>query len=234
MAEVAVGLFVVLPLVHGRARQGWNRAETAARPYVAATARGGHGRRGRARRIAAVISQAFVPRARFPGCWRSWSSACLATGCGLLSPGCARHSARQPRPRPGDEQSELPQRPPWELEPSQASAHLPPARPYRPRGPYRPVGPYPWDSRGPSAPTGPGTGRCRLRDERRRIEVGLSETVPLPAIGDLTGPLEVYRVPLGSTPIYQQTALAMRWNPEAEPGDRYGHGKRNGPGDLGP
>ena len=232
MAEVAVGLFIVLPWYMaelskvGIARRPllgrmWLPLLAAAMAAVAAHA------------VAAVISQAFA--------------ACAVSGVlvlvviGLLGyrlrsviTGLRATLRGATTAGPGDEQSELPQRPPWELEPSQASAHLPPARPYRPRGPYRPVGPYPWDSRGPSAPTGPGTGRCRLRDERRRIEVGLSETVPLPAIGDLTGPLEVYRVPLGSTPIYQQTALAMRWNPEAEPGDRYGHGKRNGPGDLGP
>jgi O-antigen/teichoic acid export membrane protein len=52
-----------------------------------------------------------------------------------------------------------------------------------------------------------------------------------PVIRDLTGPLEVHREPLGFTPIYQQTVLAMRWNPGAESGDRCGHGNRNGPGD---
>jgi O-antigen/teichoic acid export membrane protein len=54
--------------------------------------------------------------------------------------------------------------------------------------------------------------RQRLRSEGRRFAAAMSETMPMPAIRDITGPVPMYREPI-RTPIYEQMVQSMRLDP---------------------
>jgi hypothetical protein len=54
--------------------------------------------------------------------------------------------------------------------------------------------------------------RQRLRNEGRRFATAMSETMPLPAIRDITGPVPMYREPI-RTPIYEQMVRSMQVDP---------------------
>jgi hypothetical protein len=67
--------------------------------------------------------------------------------------------------------------------------------------------------------------RLRLRTEGRRFATRMSETMPLPAIRDITGPVPMYREPI-RTPIFEQMMESRQQGPSRNGGDRSKNGQQ--------
>ena len=141
---------------------------------------------------------------------------------GQFRPATAEALAEGPRIRYGGQRSpQGGQYPPGSGPyPPGGGPYLPGGGPYPPGGPYPQGGQYPpgggpyQRGRGPNPPAGqPGRGR-------RFAAAILPETIPMPALTDLTGPLQMYRDPGAWTPIFNQTINSMHWDP--------GRGSRRG------